>query len=285
MLDVNEVRRDVPLPALPVVSDPVTEGGGGTIFVPSEVRRELPEDPTEPVPEAEGGGGTMLVASALPAAPRVPEETAGGGGTTSCVPKSLPMTLLMNDPLLVCVGGGGTTVGEEDVPRLPLSNRCKSRGESAEGGGATIEGAGRFNFAACALSRSGEDTGGGTTATLFICTRDGATSRLNEAGAGGITLALSDGVDRACSRETWVDAGPMTLAFSEGAARVRSRETFGAGAMMPVFRDGAIRVCSERTLGAGGTTAAFRAGALRDLAAEILGAGGTTELSVSPLRD
>src|SRR5713101_6335152 len=284
MLELNEVRRDAPLVVMPVASDPVTEGGGGTIFAPKEVRREIPEDPTEPVPEAEGGGGTTLVASALPVAPRVPEETAGGGGTTSCVPNSLPMTLLMNDPLLACDGGGGTIVGEE-VPTLPLSRRRKSRAESAEGGGATTEGAGRLSFALRALSRSGEETGGGTTATLFICTRDGETSRLTDAGAGGITLALSDGVERAWSRETCVDAGPMTLTFNDGAAMVRSRDRLGAGAMMLVFKDGAISVCSDRTLGAGGTIAGFRAGAPRDCAEERLGAGGTTELSVSPSRD
>jgi hypothetical protein len=83
------------------------------------------------------------------------------------------------------------------------------------------------------------------------------------AGAGGITLALRAGVERAWSLETSVDAG----------------------AMMLESRDGANSVCSDRTSGAGGTTAAFRAGALRDLSVEILGAGGTTELRLGPPRD
>ena len=200
-------------------------------------------------------------AALRPVPEALPEETAGGGGTTSWVPKSLPMMLLTNDPLPACVGGGGTTVGE--VPALPLSSRRRSRAESADGGGAMTEGAGRLSFASRPASRSGAETGGGTTAALFICTREGDTSRPMAAGAGGITLALRAGVERAWSLETRVDAG----------------------AMMLESRDGANSVCSDRTSGAGGTTAAFRAGALRDLSVEILGAGGTTELRVSPPRD
>jgi hypothetical protein len=68
--------------------------------------------------------------------------------------------------------------------------------ESAEGGGATTEGAGMLSFALRALSRSGADTGGGTIETLFICTRDGVISRLTDADAGGITLLRSAGVER-----------------------------------------------------------------------------------------
>lgn len=199
-------------------------------------------------------------AALRPVPEALPEETAGGGGTTSWVPKSLPMMLLTNDPLPAC-GGGGTTVGE--VPALPLSSRRRSRPESADGGGAMTEGAGRLSFASRPASRSGAETGGGTTAALFICTREGDTSRPMAAGAGGITLALRAGVERAWSLETSVDAG----------------------AMMLESRDGANSVCSDRTSGAGGTTAAFRAGALRDLSVEILGAGGTTELRLGPPRD
>lgn len=203
-----------------------------------------------------------LPAALRPVPEALPEETAGGGGTTSWVPKSLPMMLLTNNPLPACVGGGGTTVGEV-APALPLSSRRRSRAESADGGGVMTEGAGRLSFASRPTSRSGAETGGGTTAALFICTREGETSRPMAAGAGGITLALRAGVERAWSRETRVDAG----------------------AMMLESRDGANSVCSDPTSGAGGTTAAFRAGALRDLSVEILGAGGTTELRVSPPRD
>jgi hypothetical protein len=53
-----------------------------------------------------------------------------------------------------------------------------------------------LSFASRALSRSGADTGGGTTETLFICTRDGETSRLTDVDAGGMTLFRSAGVDR-----------------------------------------------------------------------------------------
>ena len=124
----------------------------------------------------------------------LPEATVGGGGTTSCVPKSLPITLLTNEVLPVGVGGGGITVLEGSV--VPLSRRRRSRVESAEGGGAITEGAGMLSFAVRALSRSGAETGGGTTGTLFIWTRDGATSRLATLGAGGITLALRAGAER-----------------------------------------------------------------------------------------
>jgi len=172
----------------------------------------------------DGGGGTTLAPSpppdppagflAVPAA--VPEATVGGGGTTSWVPKSFPMTLLTNEPLPAGVGGGGTTVREGSAA-LPLSRRRKSRVESAEGGGAITEGAGKLSSALRELSRSGEETGGGTTARLFICTREGETSRPMAAGAGGITLALSAGVERVWSWEMRVDAGPITFGFKEGA--------------------------------------------------------------------
>jgi hypothetical protein len=113
---------------------------------------------------------------ALRAVPDVPpDETVGGGGTTSWVPKSLPITLLTNDPLPADVGGGGTTVLEESAV-LPLSRRRRSCVESAEGGGATTEGGGRLSFELRAVSRSGAETGGGTTAMLFIWMRVGETS-------------------------------------------------------------------------------------------------------------
>src|ERR1700678_25722 len=123
-------------------------------------------------------------------------ETLGGGGTTSCVPKSFPTRLLRMDPLAACVGGGGITLGaEERMP--PLSRRRRSRGESAEGGGAMTDGAGILSLAVRAESRSGAETGGGTTATLFICTGERETSRVTEDGAGAITLPLRVGAERA----------------------------------------------------------------------------------------
>src|ERR1700733_16299684 len=90
------------------------------------------------------------------------EDTAGGGGMTSCVPKSLPRTLLTNDPLAAWVGGGGTTAGVEERT-LPLSMRRRSRDESVEGGGASNEGAGRWSFAGWEVCRSGAGTGGSAT--------------------------------------------------------------------------------------------------------------------------
>jgi hypothetical protein len=119
---------------------------------------------------------------------------------------------------------------------------------------------------------------------LFICTREGETSRLTAVGAGGITLVERAGAERAWPRETWVDAGAITSGFKVCAAIDRSRETLGAGAMMLGSRRGVYRVCSERMLVAGGITAAFIAGATRELEA-ALGAGGTTELSDGAPRD
>jgi len=145
-----------------------------------------------------------LVASEVPEPPEelredpatLAGETLGGGGTTSWVPKSLPMMLLTIDPLAAWVGGGGTTCGAEEGT-APLSRRRRSRGDSAEGAGATTEGAGRLSFAVRDDSRSGAETGGGTTARLFICTRDGETSRVTVDGAGAITVPLSAGAERA----------------------------------------------------------------------------------------
>jgi hypothetical protein len=232
--------------------------------------------------EIAGGGGTTLLRSAPgPASVRTETEpfaelTLGGGGTTSCVPKSLPIMLLIT-PVFVVVGGGGMTVVDGAV--LPLSRRRKSRIESGEGGGAITEGAGRFSFAVRELSRSGAETGGGTTVTLFICTREGDTSRLATEGAGGITLPLNAGAERDCSRDTRVGAGATMFVLTEGAAKVRSRETLGAGAMMLASRRGVYNVCSDRTLGAGGTISAFSAGAVRARLEDTLGAGGTIDES------
>jgi len=190
------------------------------------------------------------------------EEAVGGGGTTSCVPKSLPIRLLINEPLPLGVGGGGTTV--LDCPAtLPLASLRKSREVSVEGGGAMTEVVGNASLGLRAASRSGADTGGGTTATLLICTCERATSGLTAAGAGGITLPLRAGAERALLRDT----------------------SAGAGAITVEFRAGATSGCSRATLGAGGTTVEFNDGAVRALSRERLGAGGTTELRVKPPRD
>ena len=138
--------------------------------------------------------------------------------------------ILLTTPVLAAVGGGGMTVVDGAI--LPLSRRRKSRVESGEGGGAMTEGAGKFNLALRELSRSGAETGGGTTVTLFICTREGDTSRLATEGAGGITLPLNAGAARDCSRDTRVGAGATMLVVNDGTDRFRSREISGAGAMM-----------------------------------------------------
>lgn len=247
--------------------------------LPGAPRREVPDEPTLPEPPADGGGGITLLASP-PAVPfglrevpdALPGDTFGGGGTTSCVPKSFPMMLLTIDVLFVAAGGGGTMLC--DVPGAPpLSSLRNSRVDSAEGGGAITEGAGMFSFVR-SLSRSGAETGGGTTAVLFICTREGDTSRLADAGAGGITLPCKSGVDRPRSRETRLGAGATTFEFKAGAVSVRSRDTFGAGAMTLEFNAGVASRCSDWTLG---TIAAFSVGELRACSREtLLSAGATT---------
>jgi hypothetical protein len=162
-----------------------------------------------------GGGGTIFVASSREDPP-VPEVTfAGGGGTTSCVPKIFPMMLLTNDGAGVCVGGGGMTFGDAATP---LWSRRKSCVESAEGGGATMDGAGRLSFAALNAFRSGALTGGGTTATLVMRTRVDGTSTPLATGAGAITRALSAGAERDSAAETCVGAGAITFVRNSGPA-------------------------------------------------------------------
>jgi hypothetical protein len=142
-----------------------------------------------------GGGATTLAASEVPVTPLAWAFTDGGGGTTSVAPKIFPIRLLMKDPLPVCVGGGGTTVPDESG-MLPLARRCTSCEMSAEGGGAMTEGAGKFSLGLRVAARSGAETGGGST-EAFICTGERESSRLTAAGAGGITLAASAGLERA----------------------------------------------------------------------------------------
>lgn len=118
-----------------------------------------------------------------------------------------------------------------DELRLPLSRRRRLRSESADGGGATTDGAGRMSFALREDSRSGAETGGGMTA-LFICTREGETSWLTDEGAGGMIWLLRAGAVRCRSREMRVDGGAITDVFKVGAERAWSSEIWGAGAMM-----------------------------------------------------
>jgi hypothetical protein len=192
-----DAPNDVPLP-------PTAGGGGTTLDV--DCGRPLAELPK---PEAalptEGGGGITLALSEVPCPPlgdvrELPAPalaaTLGGGGTTSCVPKSLPMIVLTKDPLAACVGGGGIIFGaDEGMP--PLSRRRRLLSEFADGGGATTDGAGMLSLAMRPLSRSGAETGGGTTATLFICTREGETACATSDGAGPTIVPFSDGAERA----------------------------------------------------------------------------------------
>jgi len=166
------------------------------------------------------------------------------------VPKILPTRLLIKPPLPDGVGGGGTT-DLDGSATLPDASRCKSRDMSADGGGAITEGAGIVSFAVREVSRSGEETGGGTTATFVICTGDREICGLTALGAGGITVPANAGALRARSGAT-LGAGAMTLESNFGATRVCSRETLGAGGMTAAVNEGAVSGLLRVTLAAGG---------------------------------
>jgi len=167
-----------------------------------------------------GGGGTTFAGSEdVDAVPPVEPFvfTVGGGGTTSDAPNIFPIRLLSTDPLPVC-GGGGTTVFDGSGA-FPLASLCRSRETSAEGGGATTEGAGKLSIGSRRWVRGGAETGGGTTAAFAICTGALEISRLIDDGAGGMMLAAIAGAVRLLSRLT-LGAGATTEAFRLGATSV-----------------------------------------------------------------
>jgi hypothetical protein len=210
--DVPE-RLEARLALVPLPPVAETEGGGGITLTADWPRPEAeppdrdPSDrgPSDPVDEefpTEGGGGITFAFSDVPWPPLTVREepaddeaeTFGGGGTTSWVPNSFPMMLLTMDPLAACVGGGGTTAGAAE--RIAPLSRRRLGERSADGGGATTEGEGKLSFALRPLSRSGAETGGGTTATLFIFMREGETSCVTSEGAGAIIVPFSAGAER-----------------------------------------------------------------------------------------
>jgi hypothetical protein len=101
----------------------------------------------------------------------------------------------MNDPLPDCEGGGGTTFLPVTASLLAV-NRRMSRDKSVEGGGATTDGAGNVAFEVRARAFSGADTGGGITAGFIACRGAAVIWRATESGAGGITPAVSLGLER-----------------------------------------------------------------------------------------
>jgi hypothetical protein len=167
-----------------------------------------------------GGGGTTFagredVVVVPPVEPFV--FTVGGGGTTSDAPNIFPIRLLSAEPLPVC--GGGCTTAFDGSGAFPLANRCRSRETSADGGGATTDGAGKLIIGSRRCVRGGAETGGGTTAAFALCTGALEISRLTDDGAGGIMLAAMAGAARLLSRFT-VGAGATTAAFRFGATSV-----------------------------------------------------------------
>jgi len=99
---VDDADGRVPVPP----ETPAVGGGAITLLpreVPSPLRRPLGLPP-EAVAPTLGGGATTLAGRDDTVPPVEPLElTFGGGGTTSAAPKILPIKLLTNDPLPVCV--------------------------------------------------------------------------------------------------------------------------------------------------------------------------------------
>jgi len=156
--------------------------------------------------------------------------------------------LLTIDPLPAGAGGGGTILFDGSGA-LPLASRRKSCEVSAEGGGAITLGEGKLSLAVRFVSRSGDDTGGGTTVAFVIWTGERIVSWSAESGAGAMTPALSAGTGRDFARNG-SGAGAMMLGASTGATNACSRETSGAGASTAELSTGVLRVLSLVMLGA-----------------------------------
>jgi hypothetical protein len=170
---------------------------------------------------------------------------------------STPAPVLVRDPPLDALGGGGTGVSRSSpAPVLPQLLRSRL---TCEGGGATTAGEGRVILGADETSRGGAETGGATTSTACVnWTRE---------------LAISRGVSRG--------AGAMTVGASESAARILSRETLGAGGTTADVSAGALRGLVRPTSGAGGTMLAVKLPAVRLAAAFNSGEGGTALIAGS----
>lgn len=155
-----------------------------------------------------------------------------GGGTTCGVRGPAPD--LASDPPLDAEGGGGT--GFVCMSPLAVLPQLLKSWLTSDGGGATTAGAGNVSLGLDEASRSGAETGGGTTSTVCVTsTRELAKSRGVSRGAGAITL---------CS----------IVGASGDAVRILSCETFGAGGTTAAFSVGDVRVLVRETSGAGGTT-------------------------------
>jgi hypothetical protein len=267
-----------------------TDGGGGTTFLADATGLAPARAPVEvaELPETAGGGGRTLDPTEPAVRDGLLPVTVGGGATTDELPKTRFSRELMYEVLAAGVGGGGTTLFERSGA-LPLANRCRSCDISADGGGATTDATGIASLGFRAFSRSGAETGGGTTMAFAICTGERETSRLTAAGAGGTMLELRAGAERAsraASRER-LGAGAMTRVSSEGATNIipRSREASGAGAITLVARAGVERVRSLERAGAGATTLVFKVGAMSTRSRETLGAGGMTDPGARAVRE
>jgi hypothetical protein len=145
-----------------------TDGGGGTTLelIPAPFLAPL-GIPKLLLLGIDGEGAITFAFKEAPFDPARFPVTVGGGGTTSVGPKILPMIALSRELLPDCVGGGGTTAFAGSAA-LPLASRRMSAERSELGGGAMTEGDGMVSRALRDDSRSGDETGGGTTAGFVI---------------------------------------------------------------------------------------------------------------------
>ena len=104
-------------------------------------------------------------------------------------------------------------------------------GAVGDGGGAITLGVGSVSLAVRVDSRSGADTGGGTTAELTTWTGVRGISLPDKDGEGGTMVVLTVGAERWVRLDKSVFAGATTVVLSAGAARPCWRAMVGAGAI------------------------------------------------------
>jgi hypothetical protein len=180
-----------------------------------------------------------------------------GGGTTCGV--RVPAPDLASDPPPDALGGGGT--GLVCMSPFAVAPQLLRSRLTCEGGGATTAGVGNVSLGLelAEASRSGAETGGGTTSIVCVTwARELAKSRGVSRGAGAITLCSIVGASglalRILSCETF-GAGGTTVAFSVGVddVRVVVRETSGAGGTTSFVNCSDLRLVFEFNSGEGGT--------------------------------
>jgi len=237
-------------------------GGGGTTlpaaelpFPPSTPENALLKLESNPDSACTGGAIAVPVPTIAPAfglddPPPPAADACTGGGTTLALPTNPAVDRLSPVPpgleLPTCTGGGTTLVCRFIAslpPRVPTPwDNCA--------GGATTAGAGNVSFADKFVSRSGAETGGGTTSILLATVTLAANgSRCNPEGGGGTTVVVSAGAVRVVPCET-CGGGAIIVAVNAGVDLELPCATCGAGGItLAGASDGAI---NEVLIGSGG---------------------------------